>query len=91
MIELILLRQLGLLVYVLHDEREVERDLKIKYSEASQDKYIDNLDDFVDLICNSDFTVKKEYKEGWEFIKNDNNSLNRFTNFNILLDDYLGE
>ena len=63
MIELILLRQLGLLVYVLHDEREVERDLKIKYSEASQDKYIENLDDFIDLICNSDFTVKWDIKK----------------------------
>ena len=78
------------LEHILHDERQVEDFLKIKYSEAFQDKYIDNLDDFVDLICNSDFTVKKEYKESWEFIKNDNNSINRFTNFNIVLDDYLG-
>lgn len=74
----------------MHNEREVEDILKIKYSEAFQDKYIENLDDFIDLICKSDFTVKKGYKESWDFIKKDNNSLNRFTNFNIFLDDYLG-
>lgn len=78
------------LEHVLHDERQVERIEKIKYSAAFQDKYIENVDGFIELICNSDFTVKKEYQENWNFIKKDNNSIGRFSNFNILLDDYLG-
>jgi len=77
------------LEHVLHNERQVEDKLKIKCAEKFQDKYIDNLQGFVDLICNSDFSVKKEYKESWNFIKGDNNSIKRFSNFNILLEDYL--
>lgn len=77
------------LEHVLHNEREVEENLKIKYAENFQDRYIDNLEGFVNLICNSSFTVKKDYKESWDFIKQGNNSIKRFTNFNILLNDYL--
>lgn len=79
------------LEHVLHDKIEVEEKLKIKYARDFQDKYIDDLDGFVNLICNSIFTVDKEYKDSWDFIKKDNNSIKRFTNFNILLKDYLNE
>lgn len=79
------------LEHVLHNEREVEDKLKIKCAEEFQDKYIDNLQGFVDLICKSDFSVKKEYKESWDFIKEGNNSIKRFSNFNILLESYLNE
>lgn len=79
------------LEHVLHDKIEVEEESKIKYARAFQDKYIDDLDGFVDLICNSTFTVDKEYKDSWDFIKKDNNSIKRFTNFNILIKDYLNE
>ncbi|MGI6728619.1 MAG: hypothetical protein ACOX4P_08780 [Anaerovoracaceae bacterium] len=77
------------LEHVLHNERDVEENLKIKYAEGFQDQYIDDLEGFIEFICNSTFTVKKGYKESWDFIKKDNNSIKRFTNFNILLDDYL--
>lgn len=79
------------LEHVLHNKREVEEELKIKYAEDFQDEYIDDLDGFIDLICKSNFSVKKEYKESWEFIKRDSNSIKRFTNFNILLEDYLNK
>lgn len=79
------------LEHVLHDKIEVEEEAKIKYAREFQDKYIDDLEGFVDLICNSTFTVDKEYKDSWDFIKKDNNSIKRFTNFNILIKDYLNE
>lgn len=79
------------LEHVLHNEMEVEEKLKIKYARDFQDKYIDDLDGFIDLICNSTFTVDKEYGDSWEFIKKDNNSIKRFTNFNILLESYLNK
>lgn len=75
--------------HVLHNEKQVEDTLKIKCAEEFQDRYIDNLEDFVDLMCSSNFAVNKEYKESWDFIKIDNNSIKRFSNFNILLEDYL--
>lgn len=77
------------LEHVLHNEREVENRYKVKLSEDFQDRYIDDLDAFIDLICNSDFSVKGNYKESWNFIKKDNNSIKRFTNFNILIEDYM--
>lgn len=79
------------LEHVLHNKIDVEEESKIKYAREFQDKYIDDLDGFVDLICNSTFTVDKEYKDSWDFIKKDNNSIKRFTNFNILIKDYLNE
>lgn len=77
------------LEHVLHNERQIDNRIKVKCAERFQDKYIDDLDAFIDLICNSSFSVKKGYKESWDFIKEDNNSIKRFTNFNLLLDDYL--
>lgn len=77
------------LEHVLYNEMGVRDRVKMRYAEEFQDKYIDDIDGFIDFICNSDFTVDKSYKESWEFIKKDNNSIKRFTNFNILLKDYL--
>lgn len=79
------------LEHVLHNEIQLDDRLKMKYAAEFEDKYIDDLDGFVDLICNSDFSVKKDYKESWDFIKEDNNSIKRYTNFNIFLKDYLNK
>ena len=76
------------LEHVLHNEIEVPDDLKIQYAENFQDLYIDNLKGFIDFICNSDFSVNQDYQESWRFIQQDNNSIKRFTNFNIVLKDY---
>lgn len=74
--------------HVLHNDIEVEEESKMEYAEEFQDKYIEDLDGFIDLMCKSGFSVNKDYKESWEFIKKNNNSIKRFTNFNILLNDY---
>lgn len=77
------------LEHVLHNKIEIQENLKIEYAEEFQERYIEDLEGFVNFICESDFTVKKEYKESWNFIKRDNNSIKRYTNFNIVLEDYL--
>lgn len=79
------------LEHVLHNKIEVDSDLKMKYAKNFQDKYIDDLDGFVEFICNSSFSVGKEYRESWDFIRRDNNSIKRFSNFDIFLKDYLSE
>lgn len=78
------------LEHVLYDEIQVPDRLKMRYAEIFQDRYIDDLEGFIELICNSNFTVKKNYKESWKFIKENNNSIKRFTNFNIFLKEYMG-
>lgn len=77
------------LEHVLYNEIQVPDRSKMKYAEAFQDKYIDDLEGFIDLICNSSFTVEKDYKPSWDFIRNNNNSIKRFTNFNIFLNEYI--
>ena len=77
------------LEHVLHDETEVSDRDKMKYAEEFQDRYIDDLEGFLKFFCESKFTVKKEYEESWEFIKEGNNSISRFSNFNIVLKDYV--
>ncbi|MGO1468630.1 MAG: hypothetical protein ACTHW2_01275 [Tissierella sp.] len=79
------------LEHVLHDEIQVNSRSKVRYAEDFQDRYIDDLESFIDFICNSDFSVKERYKESWAFIKKNNNSIKRYTNFNILLEDYVNE
>ncbi len=76
------------LEHVLYDEIQIPDRAKMKYAEEFQDRYIDDLEGFLDLICNSSFTVRKKYKQSWKFIKENNNSIKRFTNFNIFLNRY---
>ena len=46
-------------------------------------KYKDDLDGFLSFICDSNFSVCNDYKESWEFIRKDLNSLNRYSNLGI--------
>ena len=52
-------------------------------------KYKNDLEGFVEYMCDSDFSVQGNYKETWEHIEKDTNSLKRFTNFNLCIKDAL--
>ncbi len=43
-------------------------------------RYKDNLDEFIKFISSSKFSVQLGYKESWEYIKEGNRSLKRYTN-----------
>ncbi len=45
--------------------------------------YKERIPDFISFISTSDFSVQGEYKESWDFIKQDLNSLHRHTNLGI--------
>ena len=49
-------------------------------------KYKDNIQEFVNYISNSPFSVKEDYISSWRFIQSDDNSLKRYTNFALCLD-----
>ena len=76
------------LEHVLHDEIAVSDNDKVQYAEDFQDLYFEDLDGFIDFICNSDFSVNQEYEDSWRFIQQDDNSIKRFTNLDIVLKDY---
>ena len=51
-------------------------------------KYKDDLDLFKSFIFDSSFSLySMSYRESWEYIKKNNNSLKRYTNFGICMQD----
>ena len=45
--------------------------------------YKDKIPEFIQFISKSDFSVTSDYRTSWEFIKQELNSLNRYTNLGI--------
>lgn len=46
-------------------------------------RYKDRLDEFLQFIADSEFSVVGDFKESWEFIKEGKHSLERYTNLGI--------
>lgn len=74
------------LEHVLHNKQNLDDNLKSKYSEDFQDEYYENEAEFKNFIQNNDFSVKGDYRATWNFIKTDNNSLKRFSNFGLFFE-----
>lgn len=73
------------LEHVLHNRMDnVSDDDKKKLAFQFANKY-KNVLDFVDFIKNSSFSVNDEYKKSWRFIKEETNSLKRFSNLGLIL------
>lgn len=73
------------LEHVLHNRMDnMSDDDKKKLAFQFANKY-KNVLDFVDFIKNSSFSVNDEYKISWSFIREDTNSLKRFSNLCLIL------
>lgn len=73
------------LEHVLHNRMDnVLDDDKKKLAFQFANKY-KNVLDFVKFIKNSSFSVNDEYKNSWSFIKENTNSLKRFSNLCLIL------
>ncbi len=73
--------------HVIHNVQNLEDDQKVRYAEEFIDAYIDNPYEFVKFMSESDFTVHREYRDTWEFIKLGLNSLNRYSNFHLFFEE----
>lgn len=71
------------LEHVLHDIQNANQEEKSKLAENLEDKFYDNPKEFINYMSSSCFTVKGEYKDTWQYIKNDTNSLKRYSNFHL--------
>lgn len=71
------------LEHVLHNIQNAKKDEKQDLAENFQDKYYDNPEKFISFINDEVFALKDTYKNTWNFIKRENNSLKRYTNFNL--------
>lgn len=70
--------------HVLYQERNLEQNLKVEYAYNFADSYENKEDEFIDFIGDDSLCLALDYKETWEKIKQDNNSLLRYTNLMIL-------
>lgn len=71
------------LEHVLHNCPNTAYEKKRAYSYDFVDKYVGQESGFVDFLSENDFTTPGDYKETWQFIKEDCNSLNRYCNFHL--------
>ena len=75
------------LEHVLHNVQNATREEKNKLAQQFEDRFYDKPIDFVEFISNEEFAINKKYEETWEFIKQESNSLKRYTNFNLYFID----
>lgn len=68
------------LEHVLHNIQNATDDEKEELAYQFLKKYKNDLNGFINYICNSSFSINNEYLNSWTFIKQGNNSLNRYTN-----------
>lgn len=69
--------------HVLYNKLNSSDDEKEDDSYQFAKTYKDDLPAFLKFICESDFSVISDYQESWKFIKQEKNSLNRYTNLGL--------
>ena len=79
------------LEHVLHNQQSVIDAEKSKYADKFEDEFAANPASFIEFMNNPEFALIGKYKDTWDFIKKDTNSLKRYTNFNIFLNTIKNE
>lgn len=73
--------------HVLHNKRNSTEEEKENDSYAFAKKYKDRVEDFIHFICESSFSLSGDFKKSWEHIERGMNSIERYTNLGICLED----
>ena len=77
--------------HVLYDKRNSSDEEKENNAYEFAKKYKDNLEEFIKFICKSTFSVNGDYRESWNYIEKDMNSIDRHTNFSICIEEEMGQ
>ncbi len=75
------------LEHVLHNIQNAKDSEKQKLAEKFEDRFYEIPEDFIKFINDDQYALKNEYAKTWKFIKMGNNSLKRYTNFNLFFDE----
>lgn len=75
--------------HVLHNKRNSTDEDKENDAYAFAKKYRNDVEGFVDFICESEFSVKGDYKESWVHIEEGMNSIERYSNLGICIGEEL--
>lgn len=75
------------LEHVLHNIQNAKDGDKMKLAEKFEDRFYENPQNFIKFINDNEYALSDTYNETWNFIKQSNNSLKRYTNFNLFFYD----
>lgn len=73
--------------HVLYNIQNAIQSEKVNLAHQFEEKYIDSPQEFVKFMNESAFTVQGNYNETWDFIKQDLNSLCRYSNFHLFFSE----
>lgn len=73
--------------HVLYDKLNSTDDEKEEDAYQFAKKYRDDIHQFLDYICYSEFSVRLNYKESWNYITEDLHSLGRHSNLGLCFED----
>jgi len=71
------------LEHVLHDIMNVPNEDKMDLAREFSKKFDGRERDFITFISDTNIAVPGDYRNTWEFIKTENNSLKRYSNFHL--------
>lgn len=74
--------------HVIHNNANLDDNLKDKKATKFALKYKDNPKGFISYFTDSPFSLVDDYNHTWEFIKGETNSLKRYSNFGLLFTEY---
>lgn len=77
--------------HVLYNKRNSTDEEKETDAYIFARKYKSDINGFVSLICDSDFSVNGDYKESWLYIEKGMNSLERYTNLGICIKEEMNK
>lgn len=72
------------LEHVLQGNANILDDDKMSLAKAFKTEYYEKEDAFIKFICDSSFSVQLPYEDSWKYIKEENHSIERKTNFTCL-------
>lgn len=75
------------LEHVLHNLQNLIDIEKKQYADIFVDNYADNPFNFIEFMNSTQIAASGDYKATWNFIKNGVNSLNRYSNFHLYLNE----
>ena len=67
--------------------RHINSREKVRLADDFAEKYDGNLEAFIQFISSPEVAVPGTYRDTWEFIEEENNSLNRHTNIHLIFTD----
>ena len=75
--------------HVLYDKKNSTDKDKENDAYVFAKKYMGKVESFKEFICKSPFSVTGDYKGSWDYIEKDLNSVNRYTNLCICIENEL--